>query len=300
MFHVRKARLRCIVPGVSPVYRSPVYFPSPVYFRVPGVFPSPVYFPITENGGKNVYAIVKNALPIMHDFLGLEISYEIIKIPVTGMPRAIAKFYSPVPGGVRGYTSVPDWDKNVQLGQVTSKVTRSANGMVYVMVDQLVEPKITGHQFLPDESMIGIDNYYTSNGLSEIVAHENRRLDVYKRGFDEYFKKAVDYVKKCEVCGTDKENAHTKLKKLIVDTYVESWYAFLNYYTEQQTLIGAENTRQVFHYGSIYDPPLGHPDAELVAMIKLFDSFWDVHQVEDPAIKFNQLNVPQCKQKQKP
>ena len=219
--------------------------------------------PIAEEEGWNLYVMINNNAISWIDILGSEFKANQTEgsLAQGNMPVGwYGKTTRPIPKP-EGENEISDEcveGKRKKTYKVSIKKSKKFN----VTVDSYVANDQTGRA-------------YTANGLVEIRAHEQRRVDVYQKAYDVYLKIfEKEITDKCSKSGLNKSQATIYKRKL--KTWLEGKQSlakgkFLNWSSKQQQKITNENQTYFNEEGGRWLEAGG-----------LFDSIGSPHLVGEP------------------
>ncbi|MFR0850634.1 RHS repeat domain-containing protein, partial [Akkermansia sp.] len=219
--------------------------------------------PVAEEGGWNLYVMINNNAISWIDILGSEFKANQTEgslaqgnMPVGWYGKTTRPI--PKPEGENEISEECVEGKRKKTYKVSIKKSKKFN----VTVDSYVANDQTGRA-------------YTANGLVEIRAHEQRRVDVYQKAYDVYLKIfEKEITDKCSKSGLNKSQATIYKRKL--KTWLEGKQSlakgkFLNWSSKQQQKITNENQTYFNEEGGRWLEAGG-----------LFDSIGSPHLVGEP------------------
>ena len=219
--------------------------------------------PIAEEGGWNLYVMINNNAISWIDILGSE-----FKANQTEGSLAQGN----MPAGWYGKTSRPT-PKPEGENEISEECVEGKRKKTYkVSIKKSKKFNVTVDSYVVNDQT---GRVYTANGLVEIRAHEQRRVDVYQKAYDvnlKIFEKEI--TGKCSKSGLNKSQATIYKRKL--KTWLEGKQSlakgkFLNWSSKQQQKITNENQTYFNEEGGRWLEAGG-----------LFDSIGSPHLVGEP------------------
>ena len=219
--------------------------------------------PIAEEGGWNLYVMINNNAISWIDILGSE-----FKANQTEGSLAQGN----MPAGWYGKTSRPT-PKPEGENEISEECVEGKRKKTYkVSIKKSKKFNVTVDSYVVNDQT---GRVYTANGLVEIRAHEQRRVDVYQKAYDVYLKIfEKEITGKCSKSGLNKSQATIYKRKL--KTWLEGKQSlakgkFLNWSSKQQQKITNENQTYFNEEGGRWLEAGG-----------LFDSIGSPHLVGEP------------------
>ncbi len=205
--------------------------------------------PIAEEGGLNLYGVVGNNAIIIIDFLGLKIKITRQRVNLDDSFKK--KWYGKT--GINKNVSVRDKYKPTQVGE--NKVTRTKhnksirrNGKIRnvscysVQIEKSIEYNVNVRSSVASNL---VNKVYTQAGLDAIIAHEERRIEVYQKAYKEYLEIFENNIKnRCAKHNLNLQQANNYKERLTywLKTYQnKSKLEFMSWVKTQQDNITKEN-----------------------------------------------------------
>ena len=219
--------------------------------------------PIEENGGMNLYGMVGNNNINFSDYLGLEF-------------KANQKEGKLADGGLsNGWYGKTNRPKPEPKGENEVLMVCDNKDKTYkVFINKSKEFDVTVNSFVANDQL---GKVYSANGLNHIRAHEQRRVDSYKNGYNVFLKVFEGEInKKCSKNGLSHYQAkkyQQALEKWLEAQQTAASTEFLNWTAIQRDQITAEQSSYLDESGKIWK---GAKESGL------FDRISKPHNAENP------------------